>query len=178
MKIPIKSIRFEKGWLQEYVYPTDTVMDFGCGLMALTRHLQCKKIYGFDIWQPYINQLKDEIKDERFVFKQMDIPKEIHTLDDKCIDISLAIDVVEHFEKPEALYVIKHMERIARKRIIIFTPLGFLKQEDGSGWGKDNPQHQKHRCGFTHSEFHELGYKTIQRKGGDHIAILAIKNIE
>uniref|UniRef100_A0A6M3IXA8 Putative methyltransferase n=1 Tax=viral metagenome TaxID=1070528 RepID=A0A6M3IXA8_9ZZZZ len=176
----IKRARFMPGWLQEYVDPTDTVMDFGCGLMVLTRELQCAKIYGFDVWQPYINQLRDDLKlDNRFVFCKFDVPNDIVFLGDNWADVSITIDVVEHFDKPIALFVIKQMERVSKKRVVIFTPLGFMEQEDGKegSWGAGNPEYQKHRCGFTHEDFWTLGYETIQRIGGDHVAILAVKEL-
>jgi len=175
----IKCARFMPGWLQEYVDPTDTVMDFGCGLMVLTRELQCTKIYGFDAWQSYIDQLRNELKDKRFIFCKFDIPNDIIFLGNNSTDVSIAIDVVEHFDKSIALSVIRQMERVSRKRVVIFTPLGFMEQEDGKegSWGAGNPEYQKHRCGFTHEDFWALGYDTIQRIGGDHTAILAVKEL-
>ena len=39
---------------------------------------------------------------------------------DKCVDVCVAGEVIEHLEDPEAL--IKEMERITKKRIILSTP--------------------------------------------------------
>jgi SAM-dependent methyltransferase len=71
-----------------------------------------------------------------------------------------ALDVIEHFEKPEALKLIFRMEAWASKKCVLATPNGFLEQ----GVYDDNP-HQLHRCGFTVSELRALGYR-VRGYGG------------
>ena len=43
-------------------------------------------------------------------------------------DLALFIDVIEHFEKPEAYRVLDELTRRARK-VLVATPLGFRRQE-------------------------------------------------
>ncbi len=52
------------------------------------------------------------------------------------------------------------MEKIAKKKIIIFTPNGFLPQ----GKYDDNPW-QIHRSGWTSKEMENKGYKVIGING-------------
>lgn len=65
-----------------------------------------------------------------------------------------ALDVIEHFEKPQALELIRRMEGWASKKVVLATPNGFLAQ----GAYDENP-HQVHRCGFSVAELRGLGYR-------------------
>ena len=52
------------------------------------------------------------------------------------------------------------MEKIARKKIIIFTPNGFLRQEE-----HDNNPWQVHKSGWNINEMKSLGYNVIGING-------------
>lgn len=165
-------------WLQRHIDISDTLLDLGCGIMSITKRLKCKHITGLDVWKPYVDKICHELENEnRFTISCFNIEKDIDTIKTNSFDIVMALDVVEHFEKNISLKLIYEMERIASKKIIIFTPEGFKSQENGKGWGANNPKYQKHRCGFNHEELKALGYITLRRIGGDNPAILAIKEI-
>ena len=69
------------------------------------------------------------------------------------------MDVIEHLEKSEALDLLKRLKRteaLARKQIVLFTPLGFLPQEDLDGkdaWGLDGGAWQEHKSGWSPEDF-------------------------
>ena len=161
------------GWLQKYISSDDEVIEFGCGLMPVTRKLKCKKLIGIDAWHPYIEQLQNELLEKQHIYLcHFEINETALSIfiNSKSTDICLAIDVVEHFEKPDAMNLILQMERIARKRVIIFTPIGFVSQERD-----DNTELQRHRCGFIPKELEKMGYETYIRTGGDIPSFLAVK---
>jgi len=168
-------------WLQNHISPDDEIIDFGCGLMPATRKLKCKKLIGIDAWKPYISQLDAEISEKNHIdlccFELN--KKNLSVINSKSTDICLAIDVVEHFGKVDAFNLILEMERIARKRVIIFTPIGLKAQEDGEkgSWAEGNPKYQKHRCGFLPEELAQRGYETYIRSNGDVPSFLAVKDI-
>lgn len=164
-------------WLQQYIAPSDTLLDVGCGIMPVTKHIKCKYITGVDVWKPYIDQISNKLNRSLFKVLCFDVEKSLDTIMTNKFDIVVALDVMEYFEKATSLRLINEMERIASKKVIIFTPEGFILQDDGKGWGINNPEYQKHRCGFSHEEFENLGYVTLRRVGGDNPAILAIKEI-
>ena len=161
-------------WLQKYIDPENEVIDFGCGLMPATRKLNCKKLIAIEKWFPYVNQLRKEL----FHLKHIHVWELalagpfLSNIESNSTDISLAIDVVEHFEKEDALRLIKHMERISRKRVIIFTPEGFVPNER-----EENTELQRHRCGFLPIELEEIGYEVFKRIGGDMPSFLAVKEL-
>jgi ubiquinone/menaquinone biosynthesis C-methylase UbiE len=129
-----------------------TLLNLGCGIGWHMNNIPAKNQLHVDVWLPYLEQ----IKHEKSVIK-LDI-RDLSIFIDKSWDVVSCIDVIEHLEKDDAMKAIKEMERIARKVVILYTPAGFEKQEDGHGWGSGNPEYQKHRCGFTVREMLELGY--------------------
>lgn len=159
----------EINWLQRYVEPQDEVLDVGCGTMQITRKLKCKTIFGVDAYKPYIDQLKTDGFANVFCGR---IEKYLPDFRKKSFDVVLSIDSIEHLAKPAALKAIGQMERIARKRVIIFTTKGYIPQEL-----EENPEFQKHRCGFMPAELTELGYNVYTRIGGDKPSFLAVKEM-
>lgn len=71
----------------------------------------------------------------------------------RSFDLVVALDVVEHFEKDDGRALLGALEAVARRRVVVFTPNGFLPQ----GEKDDNPL-QVHRSGWTVDEFTERGY--------------------
>jgi hypothetical protein len=80
----------------------------------------------------------------------------------RSFDCVAALDVIEHLDKPEGLALLEAMERIARKKVVVFTPNGFLPQRATD----DNP-HQLHRSGWTAAEMRARGYE-VTGIGGWH----------
>jgi len=157
------------GWLQQYVEPNDEVLDIGCGTMRMTRNLACKVLFGVDAYQPYIDQLKADGFTNVFCGR---MEKYLPDFRKKCFDVVLSIDSIEHLTKPAALKAITHMERVARKWVVIFTTIGFIPQDLD-----ENPEFQKHRCGFKPEELKALGYHIYIRTGGDKPSFLAVKEM-
>jgi len=174
MNQPYKSFRHVFTEIQKHINSEDEVIDFGCGLMPLTRNIKCKKMIGIDGWYPYIKQLRDELVEQKHIFIwHLDLSGPLlEAANDNSVDVTLAIDFIEHLGKEDALIFIKHMERIARRRVIIYTTHGFVLQVR-----EENSEFQKHRCGFDPSEFEEMGYSVSIRIGGDHKAFLAVREI-
>lgn len=163
-------------WLQRYVDPEDEVIDFGCGLMPTTRKLKCKKLIGIDGWLPYIDQLRKELSSLKHIYLwNMDLDGPLLSVArSDSTDVSLAIDVVEHFKKDDALSLIQQIERLSRKRVVILTPNGFLPQTR-----RENSEYQLHRCGFVPTELEDLGYEILIRANerGTLRSFLAVKEL-
>ena len=72
----------------------------------------------------------------------------------------VALDVIEHLEKTDGLRLLDQMETIARKKVIIFTPNGFLEQKpfDGNEW-------QRHVSGWEIDEMRQMGFDIIGING-------------
>jgi SAM-dependent methyltransferase len=75
---------------------------------------------------------------------------------DDAFEAVVALDVLEHFEKDEALAVLGEMERVARRVVAVLTPSGFVVQPP-----TENEPWQEHRCGFEAAEFEARGYEVV-----------------
>jgi len=117
-----------------------TILDLGCGKGWSWRSFVNGKgdnsflTVGADISLPYLSYCKEKrlygdlvrCDVRRLPFKE------------KSFDIVLLLQLVEHFEKEDGLRLIEEAEKIARRQVIIATPVGFLEYEwHFSGWEPD-----------------------------------------
>lgn len=72
----------------------------------------------------------------------------------------LASDVIEHVDQEAGEQLIRSMERIARSKVVIFTPNGFLPQRPY----ESNP-FQEHLSGWTADEMRSRGYRVAGING-------------
>jgi hypothetical protein len=75
-------------------------------------------------------------------------------------DVALACDLLEHLDREAGLQLLILMELVARQRVVILTPNGFVPQ--GETWS--NPL-QVHRSGWTVDDMRRLGY-TVEGVNG------------
>lgn len=66
----------------------------------------------------------------------------------------IAIDLIEHFTKEVSRRLVLRLESLATRKVLLFTPNGFLPQPafDGNPW-------QEHKYGWEAAELQELGYR-------------------
>ena len=150
-----------KRYVNKNILPEDmtglTVLDCGCGRGNWAFFMRTEKagiphVTGFDLYGPYVEKLKRlDLYEELF---QLDI-RDVETLEKK-FDIIMAMDVLEHIEKDEALKVIKTLEEMSESLLIVSLPIGFQRQ----GIGDDGNPFQVHLSGFTQREMRALGYET------------------
>jgi SAM-dependent methyltransferase len=133
-----------------------TVLDVGCGLQSPIAHHKHRfaKLIGVDGHIP--SMLAARAAGRHHAYVCIDINDVSAVFREKSFDCVVALDVIEHFTKEDGLALIAAMERIARKRIVIFTPNGFLPQRAT----EDNP-YQLHVSGWTADEMRALGFDVI-----------------
>lgn len=130
----------------------DSVLDLGCGKNSPLRILEKKKLsVGVDAYAPYIRRSrKKKIHDKYYI---MDVLQINERFKPKSFDAVLALDLIEHLQKSDGKKLLSKMEKIARKKVVILTPNGFIKQED------DETRLQEHLSGWTIGDFKKKGYK-------------------
>ncbi len=133
------------------------ILDVACGkglpMMVLKQKINFREIYGVDLYEPYINFCKQKgIHDFYTLCDARKLP-----FKNKTFDIVMALQVLEHIDKKESFKVLEDLERIARKQVIISTPIGktFHPAVDGN-------KLQLHKSGFVPKELEEKGYKVIK----------------
>lgn len=136
-----------------------TVLDVGCGHSSLIGMIRKKfSSEGIDIYRKNIIESRKKKLHDKYTLG--DIKKLSKLYKKKSFDACVAIDVIEHFDKKDAVKLIKDMESIAIKKVVILTPNGFYEQHDYDG----NP-HQVHKSGWRKKNLEELGYKVYGLRG-------------
>jgi hypothetical protein len=76
---------------------------------------------------------------------------------DKSVDSVIAVDFIEHLDKGGGERFLEQAERVAKRQVAIFTPLGFYPQGVAENrvdrWGLDGGEWQAHRSGWTQDDF-------------------------
>lgn len=145
--------------LQHELAGSATVLDVGCGndspLGRLNRTFRSE---GIDIYSKCI-----EVSRQRHLhdtYKLGDVKKLSSYYKAQSFDTVVSIDVIEHLPKADALKMIGQMERIAKKKVILMTPLGYVTQGAYDG----NP-YQEHHSGWSKDDLQSLGYKVYGLRG-------------
>lgn len=130
-----------------------SILDVGCGkgepMKFINRHKKFRTM-GVDVFEPYIEACKaKQIHDEYLMCNICNLP-----FVDGSFDVVMCMEVLEHLEKEEGDKLIRDMERIARKQVILTTPVGKFEQEEQ----ELNP-YQKHRSSWLPAELKSRGYR-------------------
>jgi len=156
--------RFSKQFVDTIYNETldcNSILDIGCGynpgIKKTTNRMQHS--VGMDTFSPSIEKAKVEKTHGEFILE--DINTALEKVLDKSFDVVIALDLIEHFTKEKGIWLIKQMERIAIKKIIIFTPNGFVPQTP-----YDNNPWQEHLSGWEIPEMKNLGFAKILGFGG------------
>jgi ubiquinone/menaquinone biosynthesis C-methylase UbiE len=136
---------------------TESILDVACGqglpMRKIRARLNIKYAVGVDSYKPYIEECK--LKKLHNKYFHADI-RNIR-FEDNSFDVVLALQVLEHLTKQEAWKVLEKLERIAKKQVIIATPIGFTYHQD-----VDDNKHQDHQSAFYPKDFEKKGYKVIR----------------
>jgi len=137
--------------LEKLLSDSDSVLDIGCGSNSPLRLID-KDLYmvGTDAHKPSIAESKKKkIHQKYLVMDVLDIDKKFKA---KSFDVVIANDLIEHLKKKDGFKLLAKMEKIARRKVIVLTPNGFIEQFD-----EDNI-HQEHLSGWYIRDFKKLGY--------------------
>ena len=166
--------------IQNYINSSDVVLDIGCGIMQATTdviekhpkpsifeklkgkktipaNLDCKMMVGVDIWGKYLEKNKD-----RYVVLKTNVENTGIFLDNS-FDVVISLDVLEHIEEETSIRLLNEMERIARKKVIIYTPKQFELNEknEENAWEMGENPFQLHKSLIKPEIFEKRGYKVI-----------------
>ena len=142
-------------------YQGKTIIDFGCGYGKWAHLIRCEigkgsntsYIVGCDIYKPYLRQVKKYNPYDDLVLCDVRRPP-FHA---RCCDIALALEVLEHLEKHEAILFLQELPQLAKQITLISTPRDFYPQNVLGG-----NQYQRHRSAWTADELKSRGYMVIE----------------
>ena len=137
----------------------ESILDVGCGSASPVAPMRGKaRLVGVDAYAGSIKTAK--ATNTHDVLHTHDVLKLRELFADQSFECVAALDLIEHLEKRDGLQLLDDVERIARKRIVIFTPNGFLRQGE-----YDNNPWQVHKSGWEVDEMRARGYLVIGING-------------
>jgi hypothetical protein len=135
------------------------VVDLGCGSAEYWKFGALKKVLDSDI-------LELTLVDASDTFSKMDnafgsnvimhaglIPEVLENFSENFFDVSIALDLIEHFPKHTGLNFLYEVDRVTSLSSIIFTPNGMVWQPPS----QNNPWNA-HLSGWLPSELRSLGW--------------------
>jgi SAM-dependent methyltransferase len=140
--------------LREALLGCESVLDIGCGVTMTLRQLGVSQTVGVEGYAPSLLEAQRQNTHDHLV--QCDIRELSKQFQPRQFDACIALDVIEHFTKPDGLKLVADMEKIAKKRVIFLTPSGFLPQRHAN-----NDDLQEHLSGWTAAEMEQMGYRVI-----------------
>jgi SAM-dependent methyltransferase len=141
---------------KEIIGSCQTLLDVGCGANSPIKRFSGKLQYsvGVDIFEPSV--IVSQGANIHTEYRVMDTLQIGSHFQERSFDCVLASDLIEHLSKEDGLRLIAMMEKIARKKVIIFTPNGFLPQSEYGG-----NRFQVHLSGWGVEEMRCMGYRVI-----------------
>ena len=130
----------------------DSILDIGCGPNSIIRKFQFKYSVGLEGYAPSAEMAqKNKTHHE---IKKGDIKELDKIFASETFDACIALDVIEHLPKEMGYWLIQQMKNIAKKKVIIFTPNGFLPQKN-----QKHDELQEHLSGWDTKEMQALGFE-------------------
>jgi SAM-dependent methyltransferase len=137
------------GFLRRRIDARTRVLDVGCSDGRGSTVLSRRGTVGVDIYRPALEAAR--LHGRRSAVTQADVRRLPYR--DGAFDVVVSLDVIEHFDKPEAVALLEELERVASQTVVVATPRGFVPQPPTA-----QEPWQEHRCGFSVDELEALGY--------------------
>lgn len=170
----------------------EVLLDIGCGIRPFN-YINAKVHVCIEPHKEYIENVQIlPTSEAHFVFLNTDALSGIKNFADKSVDTVCMMDLIEHLEKEDGFELLKEANRVARKQIIVFTPLGYFPQHyvegENDAWGLHGGALQQHKSGWELEDFGEdwnfYICEAFAKKEDSHVpldrdfdAFFAIKNI-
>jgi hypothetical protein len=135
------------------------VVDLGCGLAEYWKSGALKKALDSNILELTLIDASDTFSKMDNVFgpnvtmRAGLIPEVLEVLSENFFDVSIALDLIEHFPKHTGLNFLYEVDRVTSLSSIIFTPNGLVWQPPS----ENNPWNA-HLSGWQPRELRELGW--------------------
>lgn len=130
-----------------------TVLDVGCGSSSPLRFLKFENSVGIEGDRTSFKKTKKNRIHNKYYL--MNINKIGNKFRKKQFECCVALDVIEHLKKEDGYKLINNMQALASKKIVLFTPNGYMPQYDHQN------RYQEHLSGWTAQEMKEMGFAVI-----------------
>jgi len=145
------------GELRSSLSGCGTVLDVGCGNASPLRFLSELQLTGVDGYPPAVEEARTAGTHDRYL--TANVVEIGEAFREEQFDACVALDVIEHLQKEDGWRMLEQMERLATKRVVIFTPNGFIPQKSQHG------DLQEHLSGWEAQEMRQKGYRVLGMYG-------------
>lgn len=136
----------------------EQVLDVGCGQSMDLRWFGLEKTTGIEAYRPSYELAVSKKTHGELVFG--DVRELDKYFKPGQFEACISVDVIEHVTKEEGLKMMRDMEQIARERIVIITPNGWMNQEH-----TEEGDLQKHYSAWDAKEMQSYGYEVFGMLG-------------
>ncbi len=139
-----------------FINPCNILVDVGCGIRPYI-YSNSKFHVCIEPFKEYINIAKSVFKDLNMLFLNNYALEGLRQFPDKSVDTVIMIDLIEHLTKEDGYALLQEADRITKKQIVVFTPLGYLSnhREGNDAWGLNGQEMQEHKSGWLPEDFGE-----------------------
>ena len=145
-----------------------TAVELGCGFGVVLKQLLQRglRVHGVDIFQSYLDYVN--VVAPQATYERADVLEWCNRQEDSSWDAVLMVDFIEHVPHDDGVEIIAHAQRIAKRAVVIETPLSFLPLVAEESVHIATPgvpdmlnPYQKHLCGWEVPELEALGFRCV-----------------
>lgn len=144
--------------LRDGIGEAKTILDLGCEdgrLLTLLSDGKNWQVTGVDIFQKNVRETaKKKIYIKAIKGDVVETSKKL-IREKRKFDVVFCSQVIEHIERKKGEELLSIVDKLARKKIIMGTPRGFMEQPEV--FLGNNP-HQVHKSGWSEDDFRKRGY--------------------
>ena len=145
--------------VENAISKVDVVLDIGPGIAPMN-YFRPKFHILLEPFDEYVQILNHRFATDGSVFVMSGMAQQLmSSFAANSVDTVFLLDVIEHLPKEDGINLLFHAERVARKQIVVFTPLGFMPQTvhegEKDGWGLGGASVQEHLSGWIPEDFSE-----------------------
>jgi len=142
--------------LKKELFGCDTVLDLGCGNHSPLLICKIPFSVGVELSEPSLLESRRKGIHDQYILADI---RQIE-FKPKSFDAVVATEVLEHLTKQEGAQLLSKMEYWARKKIVLITPNGYIRQ----GTNNNNPL-QEQKSGWSVAELRKLKFKVFGLQG-------------